>query len=87
MFACVPGPVIDMLKEKGWNHCGLCQDDIEWSEITEQDQARWFQACEASGLPKSTLLIGAVDSRQHHPGRSAASLGKREGERFRLCQE
>jgi hypothetical protein len=51
----------DMVKNEGWNHCGLGQDDIDWFEITEQDKAQWFEACAAFGLPSSDLLSWAVD--------------------------
>ena len=46
----------DMLAADGWAGCGLDTDDIDWSEITEQDQAQWEHACAALGLPTVNLL-------------------------------
>jgi hypothetical protein len=53
----------DLLKEQGWGKCGLHADDIDWSEITEQDECDWQAACSSLGLPMTALHSLAVASR------------------------
>ena len=57
----------DLLREQGWGECGLWPDDIEWTEITEQDEQDWRLACQALGLPSTELLDSAEDPRSHAP--------------------
>ncbi len=53
----------DLLCTHGWGKCGLWPDDIEWSEIGEQDETDWQAACAAFGLPHTPLREQAVFSR------------------------
>lgn len=61
----------DLLRENEWGICGLWPDDIEWSEVTEQDEEQWKAACHALGLPEASLLSLAQSPRSHG---SAADL-------------
>ena len=53
----------DMLHSQGWGHCGLSPDDIDLSFATDQDEAQWFLACQAFGLPVTSLASQAEPSR------------------------
>lgn len=55
----------DLLREPGWGECGLHPTDIEWSEVTPQDEAEWRIASEAMGLPEPKLMSMSEDSRSH----------------------
>jgi hypothetical protein len=41
----------DMLRAQDWGACGLWPDDIDWDQITPQDEADWQQACAAWDVP------------------------------------
>ncbi|MFG1223752.1 hypothetical protein [Xanthobacter wiegelii] len=53
----------DMLQSEGWGNCGLWPDDVEWDEVTEEDEADWAEACKAFGLEERPLLDMAMVSR------------------------
>ncbi|MFG1249969.1 hypothetical protein [Xanthobacter flavus] len=53
----------DMLQGEGWGKCGLWPDDIEWDEVTGDDEADWGQACSALGLEQRPLQELAMASR------------------------
>ncbi|MBA3057415.1 MAG: hypothetical protein KJ614_06610 [Gammaproteobacteria bacterium] len=55
----------DMLQDQSWGDCGLWPDDIEWSEITAQDEQDWQTACRAFDLPQTKLQDSAQDPRSH----------------------
>ncbi|MCL8385912.1 hypothetical protein [Xanthobacter aminoxidans] len=52
----------DMLHSQGWGKCGLWPDDVEWDEVTEEDEADWVEACNALGLQERPLLQLAMAS-------------------------
>ncbi|MFG1344938.1 hypothetical protein V5F59_08595 [Xanthobacter autotrophicus DSM 431] len=53
----------DMLQSEGWGKCGLWPDDVEWDEVTGEDEADWAEACRAFGLEERPLRELAVASR------------------------
>lgn len=53
----------DLLRKSAWGDFGLWPDDIEWSEISSQDETDWNKACRAFGLEEVPLLDLQVDSR------------------------
>ena len=53
----------DMLQSEGWGKCGLWPDDVEWDEVTEEDEADWAEACKAFGLEERPLQELAVAPR------------------------
>lgn len=53
----------DLLRQYAWGDFGLWPDDIEWSEISSQDETDWSKACRAFGLEEVPLLDLQVDSR------------------------
>jgi hypothetical protein len=53
----------DLLRQHAWGDFGLWPDDIEWSEVSPQDENDWDKACRAFGLEESPLLDLQVDSR------------------------
>jgi hypothetical protein len=55
----------DMLKNQAWGVCGLWPDDIEWAEITVQDELDWQLACLVLNLPRTKLQDSAQDPRGH----------------------
>lgn len=55
----------DMRTEQDWGDCGLWPDDIEWSEITAQDEQDWQTACRIFDLPRTKLQDSAQDPRGH----------------------
>ncbi len=57
----------DQLKSGGWEREGFSPDDVEWPEISRADERDWRAACEALGLPRTTLGDMAVQGRAHQP--------------------
>jgi len=55
----------DILKNQDWGDCGLWPDDIEWSEVTAQDEQDWQAACTAFNLAPTPLLQCEQDPRGH----------------------
>ncbi|MDO8442108.1 MAG: hypothetical protein Q7S97_13100 [Polaromonas sp.] len=55
----------DLLREFEWGACGLWPDDIEWAEITPQDEDIWKSACKAFDLPDVDLLSQVESPRGH----------------------
>ena len=55
----------DMLRAQDWGDCGLWQDDMEWSQMSEQDEQDWQTACRVFDLPQSKLQDSAQDPRSH----------------------
>ncbi len=57
----------DQVKESGWGRGGLLPDDIEWSQVSRAAERDWRKACEALGLPRTTLASMAESPRAHQP--------------------
>lgn len=55
----------DLLHDSDWGDYGLWPDDIEWSEVTDQDEDDWEKACKALGLQADELMSLAESSRSH----------------------
>lgn len=53
----------DLLRTGEWGSFGLWPDDIEWSELSAQDEIDWEQALAAFGLERPDLGSLAVPSR------------------------
>lgn len=51
----------DMLRESAWGRCGLFPDDIEWSEVTQQDEDQWREASIRFGLPRRVRLLDLAE--------------------------
>jgi hypothetical protein len=57
----------DLLNQSAWGACGLRPDDIEWSQISKDDEIEWRRACASFGLPSTGLMSMAESSRSHLP--------------------
>lgn len=55
----------DLLRQSEWGACGLWPDDIEWSEVTRQDEDHWKAACKTFDLPDVALLSQIESPRSH----------------------
>lgn len=53
----------DMLRQEDWGDFGLQPDDIEWHEVTPDDEVQWAAACKAYGLDQPALHELAVSLR------------------------
>lgn len=53
----------DLLRGGEWGSFGLWPDDIDWQQVTPDDESQWLAACKALALPETPLLMLAETSR------------------------
>jgi hypothetical protein len=57
----------DLLSQTDWGTFGLWPDDIDWLDLTPEDEAQWQKACQALALPAIGLLDLVQAPRTHGP--------------------
>lgn len=50
----------DLLRQEEWGDFGLQRDDIEWEQVTEEDESQWTAACQAYDIDQPSLTLSSL---------------------------